>query len=1649
MSTSESRSGLVMDLAEEFLDRYRRGERPGLKEYMDRHPELSDEIREVFPAMAMMENIAISEESPPDATTRADLGAGSKTAVPQPEQLGDYRIIREIGHGGMGVVYEAEQLSLGRHVALKVLPPLMMRDHKQRQRFEREAKSAAKLHHTNIVPVFGVGEHEGMAYYVMQHIQGLGIDDVIDELKRLRPRGIGSQDHGPTGQSRTALPSGLPQSGPTAAAVADLTAADVARSLLTGCLEAGGTADSTSSEPIADTVPDDAASTRAHSPGGQAAGDHGNGSGVVVGDRAESHFGSESSISLPGTSRDGRSGGSRARRATYWQSVAQVGVQVADALEYAHKQGVVHRDIKPSNLLLDGRGTVWVTDFGLAKADDQQNLTHTGDILGTLRYMPPEAFEGGADARGDIYSLGMTLYEMLAFRPAFDQKERGRLVREVTTGEPPRLAKLAVKVPVDLETIIHKAIDRDPGHRYQTAAALAADLQRFLDDEPIQARRVSLPERLNRWRRRNRSLAAAVMTIAAVLFLGSVVSTLLMIRANRYAADAERESKRATIAARSAETASEQSRKAAESEAAAARIARAESARQAAARGLALIELHDQGRGLAWLARTLALDPEDASGVHHAVRVNLAQVLDEEMAEPRLMLDPGTTAPSANGHPRHEVVNCLQFSPDGAVIAVGYFGAVRLWSLADGRLLGKPLAPPDGVNCVAFSPDSRQLRIGGRRGAVSTWDVANGLAVGKPVAFPGPVVEITPDGRIVVVAQGAQQFVAIDATTLKPLGPPLLNLRHRSQGPSRAALSPDRKYLLTGESNDTPGGISRAGLVWDIATGRLRCETGKHDTYHIYAVAWSPDGKTVATGGHDTVLRLWDSATGAMRGLPQAMARSIADLKFSPDGRTLAVAQAWMIGDTHHDPSGVRVLDVSRGTPVGPEWRFDAKVACLEYHPDGQSLAVGLADGTTHVWSLPRGSIPRETVPLLDDPISLAASRDGLVAIGMSTDNLLLHDSRSGKTRRVMSFPGRTVWSVAFSPDGLTLAAGTGFRSTGFDTKPSGEVFLIDVKSGEPICSPIKVQEPRAHIERFSADGKVLYTKSDDGKRLKLWDAHSGDSLGKDFAGRGDVAFVSPSADDYELLVVDKQGRLTHLDLETRQPLGPPVMLHPHGVKAISIDSGGRTFATLASDSAVRLWNAAEIQPLGPPIENDGDVRRPKIHPDGKTIAIAGQGVAGSFSFWDGMSGLRLGRTPYVPGWYSSLSIFPSGEMQAVGGTGTLLIKRTPRELGGAPEEIRQTVLLRTGWTVESTGTVAQLSDAEWRRVRKEQGPVRDSLAGSSMDPSGESTSWHIARALQLGEDPFAVQWHLERALACGGDERLIRLLRARARADLGDIASAADDLEYVLPGLPQTTAAWRFFLVTAIKVSGDSRSRALRKLAYDAMQRNGIQFELDEPDGIALATEFGQDGRWQAAAAVLRPFQVDRENPGGPGLYHVDQDLMVALINAGDRDGYQALGQSISDRVAATRNDDVLFSGIFNCALAPDVLPDFAPLVKIAEKPFSSELHGAHRVLHLRPLGAALYRSGRYGDCIAKIQESIQLRGGESRAFDHAFLAMAYARKGNLAEARSWLEKLAKFDPPDSPEVLWDRWQIRLIESEARALILYDRDFPSNPFAG
>jgi serine/threonine protein kinase/tetratricopeptide (TPR) repeat protein len=477
-------------IADEFVEAFRQGKRPSVEEFARRYPEHASEIREMLPALVMMEKAKSPDVDPNDRIQ-------AKAAAPL-KQLGDYQILREVGRGGMGVVYEAQQLSLGRHVAIKVLPGHALLDPRQLGRFQREARSAAKLHHTNIVPVFGVGEQDGLHYYVMQFIHGLGLDVVLDELRRLRrPPGKQALTRGDTpGRVTDVTP--------------NVTAVAVARSLVTGAFTASGEppkgeAGRIKDEPV--KCPSD--------------------SSFIV---HPSSF-SSATIRLPGQSETSTLSESGSQ---YWQSVARIGMQVADALAHAAGQGVLHRDIKPSNLLLDETGNVWVTDFGLAKAaTDSDDLTHTGDIVGTLRYMAPERFSSQEDLRSDVYSLGLTLYELLTLRTAFNEPDRNKLVKQVMHDDPPRPRRLNPSVPRDLETVVLKAIARDPAHRYQTPTQMTEDLERFVEDRPVRARRISEVEKAWRWCRRNPLPASLLGAVVLVFLIGFAGTALGLVEARR------------------------------------------------------------------------------------------------------------------------------------------------------------------------------------------------------------------------------------------------------------------------------------------------------------------------------------------------------------------------------------------------------------------------------------------------------------------------------------------------------------------------------------------------------------------------------------------------------------------------------------------------------------------------------------------------------------------------------------------------------------------------------------------------------------------------------------------------------------------------------------------------------------------------------------------------------------------------------------------------------------------------------------------------------------------------------------------------------------------------------------------------------------
>jgi serine/threonine protein kinase/Tfp pilus assembly protein PilF len=469
----------IGELAESFVARFRAGERPNIEEYASKYPHLADELRQLLPTLVMLEQ---------QGSFDGDNGTAGRASTLRriPREIGEFTIIREIGHGGMGVVYEAVQQSLGRHVALKVLSSPGLLNPVHLERFYLEARSAGRLHHSHIVPVFGVGEHRGLHYYAMQFIPGQNLDEVVDALRTLRQPDRAPGKNAPSSASELTI-SRMP-------GLSDGLFAPRSES------EGNNSSAAVSSEGAQKRNDDDSAARR---------------------DQPCSDSALHSEFSS--------ANGGRA----FYESVARVGLQVAEALAYAHSEGVLHRDIKPSNLLLDAKGNIWVTDFGLVKAEGTQALTEEGDLVGTLRYMAPERLEGWSDPRSDIYGLGATLYELVTLRTFLGGGNRAQLLERVRHAQPKPPKKLDPNVPRDLETIVLKAVAKEPGARYRTAEEMAEDLRRFLADRPILASRSTTGERFIRWCRRNPGIASLSATVAAVLILGTVVSTWQAVRATR------------------------------------------------------------------------------------------------------------------------------------------------------------------------------------------------------------------------------------------------------------------------------------------------------------------------------------------------------------------------------------------------------------------------------------------------------------------------------------------------------------------------------------------------------------------------------------------------------------------------------------------------------------------------------------------------------------------------------------------------------------------------------------------------------------------------------------------------------------------------------------------------------------------------------------------------------------------------------------------------------------------------------------------------------------------------------------------------------------------------------------------------------------
>ncbi|MEZ6137858.1 MAG: protein kinase [Pirellulaceae bacterium] len=393
---TKTQMALLTDLLDRYLQGLESGEPFDVELVATKHPDLVDIFQEYLDKLDALHCFV------GDTTTGQILPFQSGMASAM--QLGEFTILREIGRGGMGVVYEARQDSMQRQVAIKLLPMAALLDSRQIVRFHNEARAAGLLQHPQIVPVYSVGVEQGIHFYAMQLIDGQSLDHWLRPMDAHAPRG----------------------------------------------------------------------------------------------------------------------------RVTDWRRVVGWTSQIADALHTAHEAGVIHRDVKPSNLMLDRNNKIWITDFGLARCQTELSLTHSGDLVGTMRYMSPEQSRGESafvDGRSDIYSLAATAYEMLTLRPVHDGDNAADIAKQIDEHKLIPLRELRQDIPRDLATVIHKALAPQRDGRYETAKEFGEDLRRVLSGEPTIARPPTMLDRALRWATRHQRGVVVTLLFGLCALIGFAIST--------------------------------------------------------------------------------------------------------------------------------------------------------------------------------------------------------------------------------------------------------------------------------------------------------------------------------------------------------------------------------------------------------------------------------------------------------------------------------------------------------------------------------------------------------------------------------------------------------------------------------------------------------------------------------------------------------------------------------------------------------------------------------------------------------------------------------------------------------------------------------------------------------------------------------------------------------------------------------------------------------------------------------------------------------------------------------------------------------------------------------------------------------------------
>jgi len=900
-------------------------------------------------------------------------------------------------------------------------------------------------------------------------------------------------------------------------------------------------------------------------------------------------------------------------------------VQVCQAVQHAHQKGVIHRDVKPSNVLVteqDGKPVAKVIDFGVAKAVGQQltaNTVYTRlmQLVGTPLYMSPEQAQLSAvdvDTRADIYSLGVILYELLIGTTPFDQErlktaghdEIRRIIREEEPIRPStRLStlgqaaetvsskrgsdarKLSALCRGELDWIVMKSLEKDRNRRYETVSALAQDVQRYLNDEPVLACPPSFGYRLGKFLRRNKGpvLAAALVLLALVSGAIGLVFGLMWRhaeQARKLSIDAQHGETRAKLEAEEA-----RERLAAVEYGRAMQIAHQEWWDNNVAATLALLEsTRADLRGWEW---------NYVNRLGHAELVAFREHTDT-VNSPSFSPDGSKIVTASHDHtarvwntstgteilkiPHPDAVISASFSSDGSLLLTGCVDHVaRIWDARTGAEVEK-LPHPDAVISASFSPDRERVATASHDRITRVWDVRTKTVV-LTLKHTQPVSSVlfSPDGSKLVTACGDQTAQVWDAKT----GVEVLTLRGHTGSVRSASFSPDGARLLTGS-------LDRTARVWDAKTG-TETLTLRH-TDAVLSASFSPDGLRLVTATHDRTARVWDAKTGVEILVLRGHTGSVKAAAFSPDGSRLVTASVDRTARVWNAKTGAEGLTLEGHT--GQVWP-------ASFSRDGSRLITAGVDGTARLWDVKtRAEVLKlkHTHAVYGSSFSPAGSR----VVTASHDNLArVWDARTGNEILVLRGHTGSVRSATFSPDGSKVVTASHDRTARvWDARTGAELLMLNHTDTVQSAS-------------FSPDGSRLVTTGSD-RIARVWDVHTGAEV---VAFRGHTAAVlsvSFSRDGSRIVTgsFDRTARVW--DAKTGAEL---LILQGHGgpIWSASFSPDDLRVATAGSiDRTVRLWDARTgVAVLT--LKHTDTVQSATFSPDGlRLVTSAGATVR----IWDG-----------------------------------------------------------------------------------------------------------------------------------------------------------------------------------------------------------------------------------------------------------------------------------------------------------------------------------------------------------------------------------------------------------------------------------------------